>query len=259
MQSGGSDRVVISMEKDWWKEFFSPDRYGPSLAAMPAESTEEEAEFALSALQLPAGAKILDLCCGTGRHTLEFARRGYRAAGLDYTQHYIDEAAARAADAGLDIDFIRADMRRIPKERRFDAVVNLFSSFGYFESDTENFKVFAAVARALKKGGRFMIEQLNRDWMVRYYEERRWSEDESGITLEECHFDAATDTVHTIWTWIRGGDTARFESRIKLYPFTTMKRELERRGLVVESSYGDYDGSGFSFDSGRMIIVAVKK
>jgi len=131
---------------EWWKTFFDRRYYGDTLDLLEEERTLKEVDFVLSALQLRPGAKILDLCCGVGRHALEFAARGYSVTGLDYTVEYLDRARAKAEDAGLDLKLVRADMRRIPAGIKYDAVVNLFTSFGYFDSDAENFKVLGAVA-----------------------------------------------------------------------------------------------------------------
>ncbi|MFC1474470.1 class I SAM-dependent methyltransferase [bacterium] len=244
---------------NWWKRFFEPEYYGPTLEGLPEERTECEVEFILSALQLKKGASVLDLCCGVGRHTIELARRGFRVTGLDYNEKYLEIARESASEADVDAGFVKEDMRKIPGSRKYDAVINIFTSFGYFESDKENYKVFSAVAGCLKAGGRFFLETMNRDWVVRNYLEREWFDTPDGITLEERDFDVREDTVITRWVWIRDGKETEWESRVKLYPYSTVKRELKKRGLEIENSFGDYDGSEYGIDAGRTIIVASKK
>ncbi|MFA6449661.1 MAG: class I SAM-dependent methyltransferase [bacterium] len=244
---------------DWWKTFFDAEYYGPNLEAINAERTEAEVDFVIEALKLKKRSEILDLCCGTGRHAIELARRGMRVCGLDYNADYLETAARKAAAAGVKLELARGDMRRIPFENRFAAAINLFASFGYFERDADNFKVFSSVARSLKPGGRFLLETLNREWLVSNFQEMRCSEDENGLETELSFFDPKEDVCVTRWFWKRGRRKTEMESRVKMYCYTTVKRELEKRGLRVADSYGDYDGSAYGMESGRLIIVAEKK
>jgi SAM-dependent methyltransferase len=243
---------------EWWKTFFNAAFYGPNLEAIPAERTEHEVDFAVSALKLKKRAAVLDLCCGTGRHAIELARRGYKVTGLDFNAEYLETAARKAAAAGLKIELVKGDMRRIPFENRFDGAVNLFASFGYFDNDAENFKVFSSLARSLKPGGRFLLETLNREWLVRNFQEMRSSEEEAGLETEFNYFDPREDACITHWAWKRGRRKTEHESRVKMYCYTTVKRGMERRGLRIVDSFGDYDGSEYGMESGRMMILAEK-
>jgi SAM-dependent methyltransferase len=243
---------------DWWKTFFSAEFYGPDLEVINADRTEHECDFVVSALKLKKRAAVLDVCCGIGRHSIELARRGFRVTGLDYNADYLETAACNAADAGVKLDLTCGDMRRIPFENRFDAAVNLFASFGYFDRDADNFRVFSSAARSLKPGGKFLLETLNREWLVRNFQEMRSSEEGSGVVTELSYFDPREDVCITHWTWKRGRRKTEHESRVKLYCYTTVAREMEKRGLRIVDNFGDYDGSPYDMESGRMIILAEK-
>ncbi|MEA3403954.1 MAG: class I SAM-dependent methyltransferase [Armatimonadota bacterium] len=101
------------------------------------ERAPEEVEQALELLHPPDGARILDLCCGPGRHSLELARRGFRVTAVDRTEEYLRSLREAAADEGLEVEAVLEDMRRYRQPAAFDAAINLFTSFGYFEDEAE--------------------------------------------------------------------------------------------------------------------------
>src|SRR5204863_366698 len=151
----------------WYERFFGDnylDVYGHQLSA---EGAEHEASFVERALALKAGESLLDLCCGPGRHALLLAQRGLRVTALDLSQRYLDAAAAEAQRRGIEIETVRADMRAPGFDGRFDAVINMFSSFGYLESEAEDAKVLRGVAAALRPSGRALFDLINRAWVIR--------------------------------------------------------------------------------------------
>jgi SAM-dependent methyltransferase len=133
-----------------------------------------ESEQVIELLQVTGGESILDLCCGTGRHSLELARRGHRVTGVDWTRAYIERARAEAAAVHLDIEFIQRDVRSLDMRERFDCAINMFTSFGYFESDQDNLRILTSVRDALKPGGRLLIETEGKEVMARDFREREW-------------------------------------------------------------------------------------
>ena len=147
----------------WYERFFGDnylDVYGHQLSA---EGAEHEVRFVERALALKAGESLLDLCCGPGRHALLLAQRGLRVTALDLSQPYLEAAAAEAQRRRIEIETVRADMRAPGFDGRFDAVINMFSSFGYLESEAEDAKVLRGVAAALRPGGRALFDLINRE------------------------------------------------------------------------------------------------
>ena len=143
----------------WYETFFDEHYLKEYAKGLTLERTQKEANFIKSTLNLPqvapnatGGARILDLCCGHGRHTVELAAAGYSMVGQDLSATFLDLAKGAAAARNLQIQFIHTDMREIPFEGEFNAIINMFTAFGYFDDDTEDQKVLNAVARALKSG-----------------------------------------------------------------------------------------------------------
>jgi SAM-dependent methyltransferase len=217
-------------------------------------------DFIVKALDLPAGAKVLDLCCGQGRHSLELARRGFQVVGVDLSEALLYAARKRAESEGLSVTFLHCDMREIDFADEFDAVINMFTSFGYLESEAEDEKVLGKVAQALKSGGKFLLDVVNRDRLVRDFQAREWhAADEGWLVLEERTFDHLSGRMETRWVCV-ARDGVRYErlSSVRLYTASELRTMLERAGLKVTNLFGDYDGSPYSWDSQRLIVVACK-
>jgi SAM-dependent methyltransferase len=217
-------------------------------------------DFIVKALDLPAGAKVLDLCCGQGRHSLELARRGFQVVGVDLSEALLYAARKRAESEGLSVTFLHCDMREIDFADEFDAVINMFTSFGYLESEAEDEKVLGKVAQALKSGGKFLLDVVNRDRLVRDFQAREWhAADEGWLVLEERTFDHLSGRTETRWVCV-ARDGVRYErlSSVRLYTASELRTMLERAGLKVTNLFGDYDGSPYSWDSQRLIVVACK-
>ena len=156
----------------WNDRFFRTfwPQVGPAFTANRAQ-TNQEIRSLIRLVRLPAGARILDVPCGFGRHAVALARRGFRVTGVDISSDLLAQARETAASKGVSVEFRQADMRRMAYRQRFDAVLNLFTSFGYY-GDTEDLQVLKGFHRALRPGGWLVLDVLNRDWLVRHFEPR---------------------------------------------------------------------------------------
>ena len=244
----------------WYKEFFGPHYLETYQSFLQPERTTREADFIERTLALPPASKILDLCCGHGRHLLELAGRGYRMTGLDLNQHFLEIARREAEKRGLRVSLELRDMRDIQFVDEFDAVINVFTSFGYLESDDEDQKVLDAASRALKPGGLFFIELMHRDSLVRILEPRGWYETEAGLkVLEERRFDQLTGRQEVRDVTIYPDGTTREASySVRIYTLTELAGMLAAAGLKIEATYGRTDGSPFTLESRRLAILSRK-
>ena len=245
----------------WYVDFFRDDYLNVYDHQFTAERAEKEASFAAQALDLKAGARILDLCCGQGRHSVILARRGFQVTGIDLNSAYLEmvQQSARAAD--VELTTIGADMRRIPFENHFDAIVNMYSSFGYLESEAEDLKVLKSAAKAIRPGGRLMLDMLNREWAVANYIQNDWHTGADGtLYVERRDLDLASSRMHVKFTII-GPDGGRRDSvghHIRLYTLTETTRLLQQVGLDVTAVFGGFDAEPYAIATRRMIIIAQK-
>ncbi len=243
----------------WYEAFFGPDYlevYGSSFSQQRAET---EAGFVVRALGLQPGIEILDLCCGQGRHAVELARHGCVVTALDLSSEYLALADEAARSAGVSLETVHADMREIPFSDRFDAVINMFSSFGYLESEAEDARVLAAIRGALKPGGVALLDLLNRDWVVANYEtEDRHTDADGTLYLEHRRLDLETSRNH-VWFTVVTSDGSRREvdgHHIRLYTLREVRGMLDAAGLVYEGVHGGYENEPYGIETRRMIVVA---
>jgi len=246
--------------QDWFESFFVEGRYAEQLERVSVEQTEREVDFMSEVLDLPDGARILDLCCGVGRHAVALAARGYRVAGLDLDGGALEKAKDRAREAGVEIVWHQADMRDIPYEGALDAVISWFSSWGYYETDEEDAAVLAAAARALKAGGRFLLEVANREAAFCRFREREWHEEPDGTLVlrrRELDLSASRDCVTELVIHPDGRRSERWR-RVRRYSLTELSRMLNEVGLAVEHTWGGSDGSPYGLTSRRLVVLAGK-
>ena len=244
----------------WYDEFFDEHYLDYWAQVLPPERTAREIAFIIDKLAPPPGAAILDLCCGQGRHAIELAKLGHQVTGLDLTPFLLEAGEKAAEAAGVDVRFVQGDMRRIPFEAEFDAVVNLFTAFGYFDSDEEDQQVLASVERCLKPGGMFLVDQSHMLWAVRDFEPRGRREYDDGTVLcEEREFDARTSRFITHATYIKpDGSRAERRNQIRCYTCSELTGMLGRAGLDVVGVFGDFDGGELVMESRRLILIARK-
>ena len=244
-----------------YMEFFGDDYLGAYRDTISPENAVVESAFVHRVLQLRRDAEVLDLCCGHGRHAVILALTGLRMTGLDLSEAYLERAAAIAASAGVDLPLVRSDMRELPFEARFDAVINIFTSFGYLNSDEEDQKVLHQVSKALKPGGQFLIDLINREWVVsNYVREERKVVPNGTVYEERREIDLLLSRINNSFTVTSPDGTAHHTDglTIRLYSLTELVRKLEAAGLVYRTVYGGYELERYGVESRRMIVVADK-
>lgn len=160
------------------------------------EAAAEEVNRIIGLVELSLDAKILDMGCGPGRHSLPFARQGFQVTGIDRTAHFLEQARQTAAADGLAIEFIQEDMRVFQCPDTFDLALSLYTTFGYFEDFNDNVKVLRNIYEALKSSGAVVIEMMGKEILARIFQERNWHEQDGVLYLEERRI---TDD----WRWIQ--------------------------------------------------------
>ena len=211
-------------------------------------------------LGLPADSRMLDCPCGQGRHTHLLAEAGFRVDGLDYSQVLLQRASARGT--GPNLKYRQGDMRRLPAlwRGRFDVVLNLFTSFGFFLDPRDDLRVIAEFARVLRPGGVLVWHGGSRDGVMARFVSKDWWTTTNGTTVvQERRFDALSGVL-TITSAFSGGPRALAprEHRIRLYTATELARLLNDVGLVVERAEDAWSGRPLRRTSSEMLLVARK-
>src|SRR5277367_6336322 len=252
---------MASQGSAWYLDFFRSDYLNVYGHMFTAERAEKESAFVARVLELKTGAQVLDLCCGQGRHSVQLAKRGLQVTGLDLNPEYLELAQQAAAARKVTIETIAADMREIPFVGKFDAIVNMYSSFGYLESEADDVRVLESAAKALKPDGRLMLDMLNREWAIDNYIQNDWHTGADGtLYVERRDLDLAASRMHVHFIVVdpKGGRRESVGHIIRLYTLTEMTRLLERTGLRLTSVFGGFEGETYGIGTRRMIIVARK-
>ncbi|HKV56132.1 MAG TPA: class I SAM-dependent methyltransferase [Candidatus Binataceae bacterium] len=252
---------MSSQTSTWYVDFFRNDYLNVYGHLFTPERAEKESAFAGEALDLKPGARVLDLCCGQGRHSVPLARHGLRVTAFDLNPAFLELAQRAAGAAKVDLETVAGDMREIPFENYFDATVNMYSSFGYLESEAEDARVLDSIARASKPGARLLLDMLNREWAIDNYIQNDWHSDPDGtLYVERRDLDLALSRMRVSFTIVEPNG-ARRESighNIRLYTLTEMSHLLVHAGFGINEVFGGFEGETYAITTRRMIICASK-
>ncbi len=219
------------------------------------ERSNDEAELIAELLGLPAGARILDLCCGTGRIALRLAANGYRVTGYERSELFLEHARRDASALGIDVEWIQGDVRELDLEGRFDGVVSWFTSFGYSDDPTER-DVLRRMHRSLVPGGRLLLESLNLFQEVFDPSARSVKRIGSDVMLDERRYDPLTGREHFHRSVFRQDRPPReFDFSVRLFSLPELRGWLHATGFRNVEAF-DSEAEPFDTDSDRMILVA---
>ncbi len=231
---------------EWWEDFFDDDYVAAWTEAGRFDRSDEQTDALVALLDLPAGAAILDVPCGFGRIAGRLQDRGHDVVGIDASPRQIELAEVRNPGPR----YLVGDMREVPPGP-FDAVVNLYSSFGYLAHRDDDLAALAAWYGALRDGGQLVMELLHRDFLAHRYGEEVPDEGpirETGETDWATGIRTATLTIGAVEKVLR----------LRLYTATELVRELRRVGFTIIETWGDLDRSGPVTPTSRLVIRAVR-
>jgi SAM-dependent methyltransferase len=246
----------VSEEELVGSQIFDED-YLPFYDELLEGRSDSEVERILQLLDLPEGAEVLDVPCGHGRIANRLARRGLRVIGIDRSAHFLDVARSRASEAGVSVEYLEGDMRELPFEGRFDAVVNWFTSFGYFDDDT-NRRVLAGFRRALRPGGRLLLEQASREFLLANLPRHGGpavilTERGDDLMIDKVTFDLAAGRSHTERIMVRDGRVRRTEFSLSQPTASQLVEWLHDAGFGEVETL-DESGELFGPHSRRLVI-----
>ncbi len=252
--------MVETISQEWWRDPRS--HFGELKAESPMLSQRKDiqpaVEFIYSQLGLLNGAALLDLCCGPGRYSVELAHKGFEVVGLELNQQYVTLARQVAAGEQVATGFLAGDMRSIPFVNHFDAVINVGTSFGFFDREAEDQQVIESVARSLKPGGVFLLEMGNRDYYLKHFVAKDWRRREDGkVIVIQREFDYVRSRINSTFEVLADGDTEeKWSHSWRAYALVEIAAMLEQAGLILSHTFGNWNSGGYDVDSPRMIVVS---
>jgi SAM-dependent methyltransferase len=253
--------AAIPPEPPWYETFFGEDYLDIYRDSFPEEHTAAQVDGIVSLLDLPAGAKILDLACGHGRHAIPLAKRGLDVTGFDLSEVFLDRARAEADAQGVSVHWIQGDMRELPFEDEFDAVINIFTAFGYFEDPEDDVRTLKRVRRALKPDGRFLLEILHRDGLVgRFEREGAHKTTKGDIVFHQRDWDLVNNVLKDEMTLIRpDGSRSSYTTAVRIPSLHEFLRLFRDAGLEPVAWYGGLDGTPLGLSSHRLAILSRRR
>lgn len=252
-----SRRGAPARPADWWASYFDAQYLLEYEPIFQLERDRREVRRVLEVLGLPAGSRLLDVPCGQGRHAHLFAEAGLDVDGLDYSTDLLE--IARKRGTGKTLRYRQGDMRKLPAAwtGRFDAVVNLFTSFGFFLQPSDDARVVAEFARVLKPGGQLVWHGGSRDGVMAKFLARDWWQTDDGTMVgHERSFDALSGILTVRSTWQGKRRSGEREHRIRLYTANRIAEMCASAGLVVEGAYDGFRDRPLTRRSPEMLLVA---
>jgi len=246
--------------RPWWEELFNDD-FIRTMPKITDAQIATEVDFIEGSLGLAKNAVVLDLACGTGRHAIEMARRGYQIVGFDLSLAMLARAADEAQERNQKLNFVQGDMREMTFGETFDGVYIWNTSFGFFEEEKNNV-VITHVHRALKAGGLLLLDVINRDYLARQAPSLAWFEGDGCVCMDEMHVDWITSRMRIKRTMmLDDGRAKETDYSIRVYSLHELGKILHDQGFRVAEVSGRVSTPGvfFGADSPRILVVAEKR
>lgn len=245
--------------RPWWEELFGDD-FLRTMEKLSPVQVIREVSFIEESLGVEQGGVVLDLACGAGRHAVELASRGYNVVGYDLSLAMLARAADEAQDRDQKLNFLHGDMREMGFEEMFDGVYSWSTSFGFFDEE-KNALVAERVHRALRRGGRFLLDVANRDYVAARQPSLVWFEGDGCVCMDEMSVDFITSRLRVKRTvMLDDGRTREIDYSIRLYALHELGKLLHGAGFKITEVSGQPATPGvfFGADSPRLIILAEK-
>ena len=246
-------------QNEWWKDFFSGvvvDMWG---MAMDPEQTRKEADFIQKALQVPAPARLLDVPCGNGRHSIELASRGYGLTGVDISKPFLEQARKESSKRGLAITWEQLEMRDLLWSSSFDGAFSFGNSFGFLD-DEGNAEFLRAVNRVLRPDARIVLDASSvAENILRGIEDHTEMKIGDILFVEDNRYDHVTGRLDTEYTFVRGDQTEKRAGSHRIYTFRELQGMLSAAGFVDCQAFGSIDEQPFRLGSHGLYFVAAKR
>ncbi len=243
----------------WFEdESFWRDTYPFMFSDSRIEAAKEETEQVLG-LAKPKGKDLLDLCCGPGRFAIELAKRKFRVTAVDRTKFLLDKAKARARRNKQKIEWVGCDMREFVRPDAFDLVINLYTSFGYFEDPNEDLQILRNIHTSLRAGGICVFDLIGKERLAKIFLPSATTELPNGSKLIQLHqiIDDWT-RIQNEWIVIKNERATSYHFPLRVYSGLEFRDRLEQAGFSKIKLYGSFAGAPYDEKAQRLVVVARK-
>lgn len=250
----------MQKKKDsWFSDEWFWKTYGPIMFDNDRmENSSYEADKIIEICGLKENYSVFDCCCGMGRHSISLAEKGCRVTGLDLSETYLGMAEKEAEIRNVTVDFIHKDARNIDFENQFDCVINMFTSFGYFEDPDDDLILLKKLHKSLKPGGTLFMEMTGKEVLARDFEERVWFEREGIKILLEYSVDLNWTELCNRWLFFQNDKMTEYSFSHRIFSAAEMAEMLWKAGFSEIDIYGNFEQGEYDHKAVNLILVAHK-
>lgn len=245
------------MGSKWYVDWFASEDYLSVYKHRNSEDASKLFNLIIKSVELRKNNKILDAACGAGRHSIAFAKSGYEVTAFDLSKTLLTIAKEEAKKNNLSIEFILSDLRTFCVHKNFDLIVNLFTSFGYFDSDSENFQFPKNAYKMLKNGGYYILDYLNKERLLNSIVPKSEKFIDGRKIIEERSL-VNNRVVKKIIIQKEGNEKIFYES-VKLYSKDDLIDQFAKIGYSVYKLFGDYLGTPFNNNISERCLIIFQK
>ncbi|MBD3157453.1 MAG: methyltransferase domain-containing protein [Candidatus Lokiarchaeota archaeon] len=254
-KESGTDVLQWHEMKDMW-QLMAPVVFPPGLL----DTTESDVKGLIDLLDLNPTDRVLDLCCGYGRHTLEMSSRGYDVVGVDINDYFIEQARKAASEENLPAEFRIGDMRKFCEPDSFDVAINMYGSFGYFADYRDEILVLKNIYKSLKSPGKLLIDLWAKKIVLQLFPQRSEMESGRGLYVIESNVIENETKLRTSWKLLdRNGIWHEWVSVQNLYSAGELEDMLEECDFSGMKTYGSFKGTEYDANAERLIMTALKQ
>lgn len=242
---------------EWFEDWFSTEEYLDVYSHRNDEDAKDLYDLILKNVLIGKNAKVLDLACGAGRHSFLFAKNGFDVTGVDISENLLNVAKRTAGELGLSVSFIKSDLRNLHLTENFSLIINLFTSFGYFESDDENSEVIKIASQHLVDNGYFIIDFFNVTYLKKNLISISYDKTDEGVIKQERIFEG--NRIVKKITFNKKGNQKLYHESVRTFSKNELVSLMMKYDLKIQKIFGDYRGYDFEeVNSPRIIIIAKK-
>jgi cyclopropane fatty-acyl-phospholipid synthase-like methyltransferase len=242
---------------EWFEEWFNTEEYLDVYLHRNKADAEKLVSLILKNIELQPEANVIDLACGTGRHSILFAEKGFNVTAVDLSENLLNVARKTAREQKLKIEFVNADLRKFCIASKYDLAINLFTSFGYFEDEEENLSFFSEAFELLNNKGYFIIDFFNTNFirqnLIPYSEDLI-----NGQKIIQERKIVGNRVVKKILI-TKNGTRKNFMESVRMYSDRDLISTIQNNNFRIEKVFGDYNGSKFDLNSSPRIIIISSK
>lgn len=242
---------------EWFEDWFNTDEYLNVYRHRNEEDAKNLFDLIIKNVLLEKGSKVLDLACGAGRHSILFAKNNFDVTAVDISDNLLNVGRKTAEELKLNINFIKSDLRKLNLNEKFHLIINLFTSFGYFETDDENGEVIKMASQHLVDSGYFVLDFFNIIYLQKNLIPISYDKIEDGIIKQERVIEGDR-LVKTIFITRKGIEKKYYES-VRIFTKEELISFFKDSGLKIQFIYGDYLGNNFAEETSPRIIIIAKK